>query len=237
MAFRRNPFEDLRGDQTAAVIVAHPDDETLWAGGTILAHPHWDWLIVSLCRGSDPDRAPKFRKALATLGAIGDMADLDDGPEQRPLQTAVIQNAVTPLLSTILCDVVVTHGPEGEYTRHRRHEEVSRAVCDLWLTGRLQARTLVMFAYEDGAGRTTVRDYRATNLPRPRPDAHFRKRLEQPLWEKKHAIITDLYGFAADSWEAQVTPREEAFWSFESKEALSRWLAGRGVTHEDSGVV
>jgi LmbE family N-acetylglucosaminyl deacetylase len=48
--------------KTVAVIVAHPDDETLWAGGTILSHPTWNCFIISLCSGSDPDRNPGFLK-------------------------------------------------------------------------------------------------------------------------------------------------------------------------------
>ena len=42
--------------ENAVVIVAHPDDETLWAGGTILMHPETHWTILTLCRTSDPDR-------------------------------------------------------------------------------------------------------------------------------------------------------------------------------------
>jgi LmbE family N-acetylglucosaminyl deacetylase len=53
---------DKKPPKAVAVIVAHPDDETLWAGGTILSHPSWQWFIVCLCRGSDKDRAPKFLK-------------------------------------------------------------------------------------------------------------------------------------------------------------------------------
>jgi len=30
--------------KTVAIIVAHPDDETLWAGGTILSHPFFDGI-------------------------------------------------------------------------------------------------------------------------------------------------------------------------------------------------
>jgi LmbE family N-acetylglucosaminyl deacetylase len=54
--------------KAVAVIVAHPDDETLWAGGTILSHPSWHWFIVCLCRGSDKDRAPRFLRTMQVLG-------------------------------------------------------------------------------------------------------------------------------------------------------------------------
>jgi LmbE family N-acetylglucosaminyl deacetylase len=53
--------------KTVAIIVAHPDDETLWADGTILEHPEWQCYIVSLCRKGDPDRAPKFVKTLKDM--------------------------------------------------------------------------------------------------------------------------------------------------------------------------
>ena len=49
------------------VIVAHPDDETLWAGGTILMNPENQWTIITLCRRDDPDRNPKFYAALKIL--------------------------------------------------------------------------------------------------------------------------------------------------------------------------
>ncbi len=70
--------------KNVAVIVAHPDDETLWAGGTILSHPSWNCFIISVCRGNDPERAPRFYKALKILRSSGNMGDLDDGPEQNP---------------------------------------------------------------------------------------------------------------------------------------------------------
>jgi len=225
MAFRRDPFEHSSARRSAAVVVAHPDDETLWSGGTILDHPNWGWFIVSLCRKSDPDRSARFRKALAALGAAGELADLDDGPDQTPLDPGLVASTCIDLLGPASFDLVLTHGPQGEYTRHRRHEEVSRAVAGLWLTNRLQTGGLLMFAFEDGD--------RAC-CPRPRADAHFCRRLETPIWERKRSIITGVYGFAADSWEARTTPRREAFWSFDSKEALSRWLTARGIKHEDS---
>jgi len=199
---------------TVAVIVAHPDDETLWAGGTILSHPSWTWRIVTLCRASDADRAPKFRRVLHELGAAGDMADLDDGPEQSPLAPAEVQSAILDLLPSMRYDLIISHDPAGEYTRHRRHEEVSAAVIRLWQSGRLPADELWTFAYDDGG-----RQY----LPRPIPSASLYRLLPEAIWQRKYRIITDLYGFAPGSFEAHTAPRAEAFWRFtDPSDAMSR---------------
>jgi hypothetical protein len=97
----------------AAVVVAHPDDETLWCGGYILAHPEFDWRIVTLCRASDPDRAPKFRRVLEQLGAVGEMADLDDEPDQVPLPIEQILETTARLLAGSSYSLILTHGPKG----------------------------------------------------------------------------------------------------------------------------
>jgi LmbE family N-acetylglucosaminyl deacetylase len=194
----------------AAVIVAHPDDETLWCGGYVLSHPEFHWRIVTLCRAADSDRAPRFRQVLKHFGVEGEMADLDDGPDQSPLPAKQVQDTAAQLLGGSSYDLVLTHGPKGEYTRHRRHAECCAAVVELWRLGGVDAKRLWLFAYEDGD-----RAY----LPRVRNDADRRDVLADEVWHEKRRLITHVYGFGPNSWEARNTPREEGFWCFDSARA------------------
>jgi len=190
-----------------AVVVAHPDDETLWAGGTILMHPESEWTILTLCRKSDPDRAPKFFKVAEELNAVGAMGDLDDGPEQQPLTNRQVQHEILQNLPSTRYDLIITHGLNGEYTRHLRHEETAQAVMVLWKSGRLNAGQIWRFAYEDNERK---------HLPRAVENADMHIRLPEGIWKKKYDIITNTYGFKPDSFEAKTTPREEAFWCFKA---------------------
>lgn len=201
--------------KSVALIVAHPDDETLWAGGTILFHPQWNWTIISLCRAADADRAPKFFKALQLYGAQGVMGDMDDGPEQTPLPDEVVENQVLALLPPQHYDLVITHHPQGEYTRHLRHEEVSAAVIRLWQQGRISADELWAFAYEDG-----LKSY----FPEAVPEATIYHVLDKDIWQRKYKVITETYGFKTDSWEAATTPQAESFWCFNNSGEARQWL-------------
>ena len=203
-----------------AVIVAHPDDETLWAGGTILSHPSWNCFIISLCRGNDTGRAPRFYNALKVLKSEGAMGCLDDGPDQRPLEETAVERVILDLLPPKHFGLVITHNPSGEYTRHLRHEEVSKAVIQLWHAGKIAADELWAFAYEDGG-----KEY----LPKPAENAAIYKKLSQQIWLKKYSLITETYGFEKTSFEAETTPRAEAFWQFSNSDDAIKWLNNGGV--------
>jgi len=181
-----------------------------------MAHPEWEWTIVSLCRRSDVDRAPKFLKVLSELGADGGMGNLDDGPDQAPVAEEEYQNTILSLLPGLKYSFCITHSPFGEYTRHQRHEETGRAVAQLWQSGRLNSETLWLFAYEDA-----LRKYH----PRAIPSADFHFDVPAELWERKFRLITQIYGFSPQSWEAQTTPRTEAFWQFNRWETFDTWFS------------
>ena len=206
--------------KTVAVIVAHPDDETLWCGGTILSHPSWSVFIMTLCRASDQNRAPKFFEALEILRAQGKMADLDDAPGQKLLDENLVQETILELLLQKHFDIIMTHNPDGEYTRHIRHEEVSKAVIKLWHAGTLSATELWTFAYEDGD-----RKY----YPKPIESATIFHKLTKRIWLRKQSIITDIYEFETGSFEAETSPKAEAFWKFSNSYDARQWLKNNGT--------
>ena len=201
-----------KAKKNAAVIVAHPDDETLWAGGTILIGTDYNWYIISLCRGDDPDRSPRFFNSLKVLNAEGKIGRLDDGPEQNALDSEIIIKSVLSLIPPLEYDIIITHSPNGEYTRHRRHEEIGREVINLWKKKKLLSGELWLFAYEDGGG-----EY----LPKAIKSANRIENLERTVWEKKYQIITEVYNFPADSFEAKTAPVAEAFWCFDNPEKIT----------------
>jgi LmbE family N-acetylglucosaminyl deacetylase len=211
---------DDQKDKSVAVIVAHPDDESLWAGGTIISHPSWRWYIVTLTRQSDTERAEKFYKALKVLGAKGLMGDMDDGPEQKPLHAKEVEDTILKLLPRMPFDLIITHHPAGEYTRHLRHEETAKAVISLWNSGKIATQELWTFAYEDGGKQYLPRAIRTNTLFSVLP---------KETWQKKYELITETFGFNKNSWEAETTPKEESFRKFTNSVDAMHWVINERI--------
>jgi hypothetical protein len=117
-------------------------------------------------------------------------------------------------------DLIISHNPTGEYTRHIRHEEVSKAIIKLWYSGKISANELYTFAYEDGG-----KEY----YPRPVQNASVYRTLTKRIWLRKYNIITKTYGFEKSSFEAETTPRAESFWQFTNSGDAKKWLNNGGV--------
>ena len=198
-----------------AIIVAHPDDEILWAGGLILDNPNFNCFITSLCRKNDEDRSSKFYKVLKILNAQGIMGNLDDEPEQKPLNILEVEQKILDLLPKKKFDIIITHSPFGEYTKHLRHEEVGKAVIMLWNKGKIATNKLWTFAYEDG---------KKNYFPKAIENAPYYETLKKEIWIKKYDLITETYGFEKNSWEANTTPKAEAFWVFNTPNEANTFL-------------
>jgi len=148
------------------------------------------------------------------------MGDLDDGPEQEPLAEKEVEQAILGLLPPKHYDLIITHNPTGEYTKHLRHEEISKAVILLWQTKKISANELWTFAYEDGNKKY---------YPRPIENSSVCRTLTKRIWLKKYSIITETYGFEKNGWEANTVTKAESFWQFSKSDEAKEWLNNGGI--------
>lgn len=152
------------------VVVAHPDDETLFFGGLLLSHPRTRWKVICVtdagADGKTDQRLEEFKKALRTLGVCeSEEWHFPDQYEKR-----LDFNAIAEKLKALPRPrAVYTHGAFGEYG-HPHHQDISRAVHD---------------AFEKRAP-----------VWSPAYNAYPEKviRLRRPVYEKKMKLLTEIYG-------------------------------------------
>ena len=187
----------------ALVIVAHPDDETIWMGGTILKYKNIvDWTIFSLCRVDDEDRAPKFRKVGKFYGAKSIISDLEDeGLMNLSESIPHIKRRILKNLRGKSFNYLFTHGSNGEYG-HLRHKGTNLAVKELLKRRLFSAREIFTFAYELDQGKGIAR-------PSQSPDFSFKLPLK--IFQTKKGIIEKMYGFKKSSFEYASSGPVETF--------------------------
>ena len=186
----------------ALVLVAQPDDATIWMGGTIARHRGVHWTILALCRKSDPDRMPKFMRVATYYGARGIICDLEDEgimsvKESIPEIIKIIRKA----LPQKTFDILFTHGANGEYG-HPRHKGVHLAVRQILAKKQIQAKQVFFFAYKlDKQKKIAV----------PQGHASYGVELSNKEWKAKRNVIKQLYGFRPHIFENRSCNKIETF--------------------------
>ena len=183
------------------VVVAHPDDETIWCGGLLLRNKEkWNVTILSLCRKDDPDRAPKFFKVCKEYNASGVMSDLEDeNPEKDLPSLDEIVKRVNTLIKDKHFDLILTHGKTGEYG-HKRHIETHKAILIMLKQKIISTKKILFFSYKLNNGFCVANE-----------SADVVVRLDSSEMAKKKFIIMNKYGFSKGCFEEKSCSDVESF--------------------------
>lgn len=189
------------------VIVAHPDDETIWMGGTLLKIKEKDdsnITIISLCRKNDIDRFPRFEKTCKMLGTkeyhMSDLDDCEEGVYKKISNHEIIEKifAFTKFNGKNY-DSLYTHGENGEYG-HIRHIETHRAICEMLDKKLLLAKQVFFFSYLKTKENSNINS-----------NADKLIKLENSYFKMKKQLIKEVYGFKEGSFEYESARDVEAF--------------------------
>jgi LmbE family N-acetylglucosaminyl deacetylase len=189
------------------IIVAHPDDETIWMGGTIFRNKDkWDTKIISLCRRDDKDRAPKFHKVCKFLKAECFISDLDDEKLNR-IDLEEIKKRIKEFIGEETSyDYIFTHGKNGEYG-HIRHMEANLAVNQMLEDKTLKASKIFFFSYIKTPTQNTETGFDTY----ANPNANKFINLDNLEFLTKGYLIHNIYGFKIGGFEERSCRKLESF--------------------------
>lgn len=114
------------------MIVAHPDDETIFGGGHLL---EGKYLVVCITAGNDVVRSREFIKAMNATNDKGLMLGYPDKTMgKRDKWTSCksdIKAELTKIINYKHWKTIVTHSPQGEYG-HIHHKMTNGIVTDIY---------------------------------------------------------------------------------------------------------
>ena len=109
------------------MVVAHPDDESIFGGATLLREK--GWKVVCLTNGNDDTRSYEFQQAMNMIGASFEIWDYPDEYEGT-FDADQLKTDLKKVFRKNRFNRIVTHNLQGEYG-HSQHKSLSRILHDL----------------------------------------------------------------------------------------------------------
>lgn len=193
----------LQKNKKAIAIVAHPDDETIWMGGCFLLYDNIDWTIFSVCRSSDTDRAPKFKRVCEHYGAKCIITDLDDEDKLDMKEaTKEVEKLILRSIEGKKFDYIFTHGENGEYG-HKRHIAVNHAINNLLKSKQINPEAIFYFNYKN--------DERHEHKVESGEDSNLLLDLSKNEYKEKKRIVSQMHGYPMDGIDVGYCTNPESF--------------------------
>ncbi len=147
------------------MFVAHPDDETIWAGNHIRTHKY---LIICITNGNNKKRMKEFKAVMKKTGNSYIMLKYPDKTNGKRDNWNTSRDAVKQDIKTVLdykqWSMIVTHNPKGEYG-HIHHKMTSQMVTEECLHKKLENRLMYFGKY-----------YKKKNIGKIKDSKHLSKK-------------------------------------------------------------
>ena len=115
---------------TKLMVVAHPDDETLWGGAHLT---EGGWFVVCLTNGYNEVRKNEFYEVIKESGNVGLILKYPDLVGEKRSDWATSKPQIAKDLDLLMkykhWGMVATHNPDGEYG-HIHHKMTSRLMTE-----------------------------------------------------------------------------------------------------------
>lgn len=114
-------------DYDKLMIVAHPDDEVIFGGASLILEK--GWKVICVTNGGNPVRAKEFRQAMQAVQAKYEIWNF---PDRRcgTFNMKLLARILKPKLQERSYRLIVTHNSSGEYG-HPQHKALSRLMMQL----------------------------------------------------------------------------------------------------------
>lgn len=136
------------------MIVAHPDDETLWGGGHLLEK---GWLVVCITNGRNSVRSAEFKSVMNESGNKGIILSYPDKVLGKRDDWSKVKGKITTDLKLVMTykpwKQIATHNADGEYG-HAHHKMTHSIVKEIYDSCKMTGPLFVFGKY-----------YKASDLP------------------------------------------------------------------------
>ncbi len=123
MAYRVVPKIIKRKADKNLMVVAHPDDEALWGGLSLL---DGNWYVLCLTGGDNKTRHLEFEEVMRLTKSDYKILDFPDGRKIK-FDEKKLDKELEDIIKLKTWGKILTHGSGGEYG-HRQHIQVHNAI-------------------------------------------------------------------------------------------------------------
>lgn len=109
------------------MVVAHPDDESLFGGAQLITEP--GWKVVCVTNGRNPIRKGEFQQVMFVTNSRFEVWDYHD-ERFTPLDFNVLREDLRRVINERNWSKIVTHNEDGEYG-HLHHKQINELMREL----------------------------------------------------------------------------------------------------------